>query len=108
MFDHTSRYYLIETLFWDVPGGAQPDGSKIRVAYKRRRFLPQPEDLQVLAEWPVEQGDRFDLIAARTLGDSQSFWRVADANRAMDPDELTDEPGRRLAIPMPTSPETLR
>lgn len=101
MFDHTSRYYLIETLFWDAPDGS-------RIAYKRRRFLPQPEDLQQLAEWPVEQGDRFDLIAARTLGDSQGYWRIADANRSMNPDELTAEPGRRLKIPMPQSQDSLR
>lgn len=101
MFDHTSRYYLIETVFWDAPDGT-------RIAYKRRRFLPQPEDLQQLAEWPVEQGDRFDLVAARTLGDSQAFWRIADANRAMDPDELTAEPGRRLKIPMPQSQDGQR
>lgn len=101
MFEHTSRYYLIETLFWDTPDGT-------RIAYKRRRFLPQPEKMKPLAEWPVEQGDRFDLIAARTLGDSQSFWRIADANRVMDPDVLTTEPGRRLVIPMPQSEDNLR
>ena len=97
MFEHTSRYYPIETAFWTGLDG-QP------VPYKRRRFLPQPETLQPLAEWPVEQGDRFDLIAARTLGDSQSYWRIADANRVMDPDELTATPGRRLIIPMPQPP----
>lgn len=94
MFEHTSRYYTIETVFWNAPDGT-------RIAYKRRRFLPRPERMTRLAEWPVQQGDRFDLVAARTLGDSEAFWRIADANRAMDPDELTAEPGRRLLIPMP-------
>ena len=93
MFDHTSRYWVIETAFW-----TRPDGEKI--AFKRRRFLPQPEALQVLAEWPVELGDRFDLISARALGDPQSYWRIADANRAMDPLEL-EQPKRRLVIPLP-------
>jgi hypothetical protein len=93
MFDHTSRYWSIETAFW-----SRPDGE--RIAFKRRRFLPQPEGMQVLAEWPVQPGDRFDLVAARTLGDPQAFWRIADANRAMDPVEL-ETPGRRLVIPMP-------
>jgi hypothetical protein len=94
MFDHTSRYYAIETAYWTGPDGKQ-------IAYKRRRFLPQPETLTMLAEWSVTQADRFDLIAARTLGDSQAYWLIADANRVMDPDELTAAPGRLLAVPMP-------
>jgi hypothetical protein len=94
MFDYTSRYYNVETAFWTGPDG-QPR------PYKRRRFLPQPETLQELAQWPVAQQDRFDLIAARTLGDSQAYWRIADANRVMDPQELTATPGQRLIIPMP-------
>lgn len=93
MFDHTSRYWAIETAEWTRPDGQQ-------IAFKRRRLLPRPEDMQVLAQWPVQASDRFDLIAARTLGDSQGFWRIADANRVMDPVEL-ETPGRRLTIPMP-------
>jgi hypothetical protein len=94
MFDHMSRYYPLETGFWTGPDGQQR-------TYKRRRFLPQPETLPSLAEWPVAQGDRFDLIAARTLGDSQAYWQIADANLVIDPDELAATPGRRLTIPMP-------
>ena len=98
MFDHMSRYWLLETVFW-----SRSDGEAI--AYKRRRFLPRPESMQVLAEWPVVDGDRFDLIAARTLGDSLAYWRIADANRAMDPLEL-ERPHRRLIIPMPEAEES--
>jgi hypothetical protein len=98
MYDFTSRYYALETAFWTAPDGTV-------VPYTRRRMLPQPESQQPLAEWPVAQGDRFDLIAARAIGDSQAYWRVADANRAMDPDELTATPGRRLVIPMPQPAE---
>jgi hypothetical protein len=94
MFDHTSRYYALEVALWTGSDGTQRP-------FVRRRFLPQPEDMQPLAEWPVAQGDRFDLISARTLGDSQAYWRIADANRVMDPDELTATPGTRLTIPMP-------
>ncbi len=94
MFDHTSRYDPIEIAFWTSPGGES-------IPFKRRRFLPAPESLPKLAEWPVGEGDRFDLIAARTLGDSQAWWRLADANGVMEPGELTKEPGRRLVIPMP-------
>ena len=72
-----------------------------RWSYKRRRFLPNPAALQVLAEVVVAQGDRLDLITARTLGDPEHFWRVCDANNATNPFDLTSEIGRRLRIPLP-------
>jgi hypothetical protein len=93
MLDHTSRYWSLDTALW-----TRPDGETI--AYKRRRFLPRPEDLPPLATWTVRDGDRFDLVAARTLGDSEAYWRIADANRALDPLEL-ETPARVLKIPMP-------
>lgn len=93
MFDHTSRYWSVDTALW-----TRPDGEV--VAYKRRRLLPRPEDMAPLATWTVRDGDRFDLVAARTLGDSEGWWRIADANRALDPLEL-EAPGRQLQIPMP-------
>lgn len=94
MFEHTSRYYQIETA--QLTG---PDGRVI--AYKRRRFLPQGETLPLLVEVTVTQGDRLDLIAARTLGDPEQFWRICDANDALDPLELTAEAGRVIRVPIP-------
>jgi len=93
MFDATSRYYAIEDAVFTLPDGRE-------VAYKRRRFVPRPADHQVIATEVVQGADRLDLIAARTLGDPEQFWRVCDANAALDPAEL-EQPGRRLAIPMP-------
>jgi len=49
----------------------------------------------------VEAGDRLDLLAARYFGDPFQYWRIADANPALSPDELL-EPGRLLAIPRVT------
>jgi hypothetical protein len=98
MFDHTSRYWSTPVAFW-------PDPSGRLIRYARRRLLPQPEGMQELAIWPVEPGDRFDLVAARTLGDPQAYWRIADANRVMDPREL-EVPYRRLVIPMPQPGDT--
>ena len=40
MFEHSSRYYLLEDATY-----CTPDGREIR--YKRRRFLPQGEKLPV-------------------------------------------------------------
>jgi len=45
--------------------------------------------------------DRLDNIAAHYLGDPEQFWRLADANNAMRPEELTEEVGRRLRVTHP-------
>lgn len=46
----------------------------------------------------VSAGDRLDLIAARYLGDPALFYRIADANPSLTPEELL-EVGRILTIP---------
>lgn len=94
MFEPSSRYYVIETAEVTTAGGRQ-------IAYKRRRFLPQGAAMPLLVEVTVRQGERLDLIAAAALGDPQQFWRIADANEAMDPFDLTQEPGRVLRVPVP-------
>ena len=94
MFEPTSRYYEIENAVATLPDGRE-------IVYKRRRFLPRPAELQPLGAETVSSGDRLDLVAARALGDPEQFWRVCDANGALDPADLI-EPGRRLTIPMPT------
>ncbi len=93
-FPITSRYYTIETAILERLDGRQ-------VVYLRRRFLPQPGGFALLQEHTVVQGERLDLITANYLGDPEQFWRVADANAAMRPDELTEEIGRRLRITLP-------
>jgi hypothetical protein len=57
--------------------------------------------MPVLQEVTVTAADRLDLIAARTLGDPEQFWRVCDANNAMDPLDLTTTLGRVLRVPVP-------
>jgi len=94
MFDASSRYAAVETAtLRDADGRA--------IAYIRRRFLPQGSGMPLLAEVVVAQGDRLDLITARTLGDPEAFWRICDANNALDPAALTSAPGRRLRVPLP-------
>ena len=51
--------------------------------------------------YSVVAGDRLDTIAAQLLGDPELFWRIADANGAMRPDELTETVGRKLRITLP-------
>lgn len=92
-FPETSRYHATETATLERDGHT--------VVYLKRRFVPPPESLAVLGEHTVVQGERLDQIAGRFLGDPEQFWRLADANRALDPEELTEEPGRTLRVTLP-------
>ena len=93
-FPANSRYYNIKTATYVTPDGRS-------YAYLLRRFVPPPERFSTLQEHVVVQGDRLDNITARYLGDPLQFWRICDANRAMRPEELTEEIGRRLRITLP-------
>ncbi|HZF09065.1 MAG TPA: hypothetical protein VFE33_09770 [Thermoanaerobaculia bacterium] len=99
MFDPNSRYYNLETAVLQAPDGRE-------LVYKLRRFLPFGDALPLLVEVTVIEGDRLDLITARTLSDPEQFWRIADANDAMDPTDLTNEPGSRLRIATPQAEGT--
>jgi hypothetical protein len=94
MFDYTSRYYPLDMVSFILP-----DGREVR--YVRRRFLPQGETMPLLAEVTVAEGDRLDVITFRSLGDPLHFWRVCDANNAMNPIDLTAEIGRKLRVAVP-------
>lgn len=93
-FPPTSRYFGIATTTIEIR-------DQKSYAYLKRRFVPGPERFATLQEHVVVEGDRLDNITARYLGDAQQFWRVCDANRAMRPEGLTEEPGRRLRITLP-------
>ena len=96
MFEHTSRYFSIETAtLEDAQGNV--------IAYKRRRFLPPGESLPLLSEVMISQGDRLDLLAYKFYSDPEQYWRICDANNAMNPEELTDEAGKLIKVPIPTS-----
>jgi hypothetical protein len=94
MFGPNSRYYLTKT-----DRLVREDGTE--VVYLRRRFVPAADRFAVIGEHLVTEGERLDLIAHQHLGDPEQFWRIADANDAVRPEELTDEPGRRLRITLP-------
>ncbi|MDX2216067.1 MAG: hypothetical protein SFY66_22570 [Oculatellaceae cyanobacterium bins.114] len=92
-FPVTSRYYGINTALITQNGR--------ETAYLRRRFVPPPERFSLLVEHSVVEGDRLDNLAAQYLGDPEQFWRIADANVALRPEELTETIGRRLRITLP-------
>jgi hypothetical protein len=96
----TSRYFTTDVATTSVPDGT---GRLREVRYLRRRFPPPPSTLSTLAEHPITQGDRLDLVTARYLGDPTQFWRVCDANLVIHPDELVarDRIGEQLRIPVP-------
>ncbi len=93
-FPPNSRYYLVETDVYATPAG-EP------VRYLLRRFVPSPERFATVQEHMVTRGERLDNVTARYRGDPEQFWQVCDANRAMRPEDLTGEVGRRLRITMP-------
>ncbi len=96
MFPVTNRYYGIDTATFVTADGRT-------VAYLRRRFVPDRSNAVALAEHVVAQGDRLDNVTALYLGDPEQFWRLCDANNAMQPEELTADSqiGRTLRVPLP-------
>lgn len=94
MSEPTSRYYSLEKGEFTTPEGR-------KISYYRRRFLPQGREQPLLIEVKVRDGDRLDLLASRILGDAEQFWRICDANDAMNPFLLTAEPGKKIRICQP-------
>ncbi|MEB3294572.1 MAG: hypothetical protein VKJ24_15555 [Synechococcales bacterium] len=92
MFDPRSRYVTLPTAEYKMS-----DGRKI--AYQRRRFLPQGETRFSLTRLTVTQDDRLDLITNETLGDPEQFWQICDANNAMNPFLLISDPVQEIRIP---------
>ncbi|TAL04520.1 MAG: LysM domain-containing protein [Verrucomicrobia bacterium] len=100
MFDPTSRYakLAVKTQLVPDPHG---DGTPREIRHVERRFLPPAEASAPVVEHAVVEGDRLDNVTAKYLGDPTQFWRVADANTSLRPEELTDEPGSRVVIALP-------
>lgn len=94
-FDASSRYNgLPLAVLRSRPG--EPG-----VAYVTRRFMPGRSRISIAAEHLVRGGERPDTLAALHLADPLLYWRIADANAVIDPFELTDTVGVRVAIPLP-------
>jgi hypothetical protein len=93
-FPPTSRYYDVETTSIKAADGRT-------LVYLRRRFIPAPDRFALLQEHVVVEGERLDNIAAKYMDDPEAFWRIADGNAAMRPEELTETVGRRIRITLP-------
>lgn len=94
VFPAGSRYHGIGTAVHVTPDGRS-------IAYLRRRIVPPAEHFATLQEYEVVEGDRIDNIASRFLGDPEQYWRIADANSALRPADLTHEAGTLLRITLP-------
>ena len=89
----TSRYYNIATAMIDGADGTP-------TIYLRRRFVPQQTQFQTRQLHQVQAGERIDNIAAHYLGDPEQFWQIADANGSMRADELSEQTGNLIKIPL--------
>lgn len=94
MLPPTSRYASVGTTMLTTAGGTT-------IVYLERRFVPQPGSLTQVGVHTVAPGDRLDLIASTAIGDPSQWWQVADANRAMWPEDLTATVGAVLRITLP-------
>ena len=94
-----SRYAGVGTAIY-----VEPDGTKI--AYFKRRIIPQSGDVPQLYQVdPDRAGLRLDLLAARLIGDSESFWRLLDANEGVNPfDFVEDTQNEPLRVPSAVPP----
>lgn len=91
MFSPRSRYA-------DLPDETFRDDDGKEHIYRARRLPPIGASLQIRARLAPAPGERLDVFTARAMADPLLFWRIADANDALDPDAMMDE-GRPLVIP---------
>jgi len=93
-FGPESRYFGVALASWTDSRGDQ-------VRYVRRRFIPPASSFALLNRYRVVQGDRVDVLGARLLGDPLAYWRLCDANEALDPDDVTAVPGAFIRVTLP-------
>ena len=91
-FSASSRYAGADVAAFTPDGGGDP------IPYVLRRLVPRPDRFTTLSEVTVIEGDRRDNLSAVHLGAAELWWRLADANGAIDPRELTERPGDSVRI----------
>jgi nucleoid-associated protein YgaU len=90
MADPTSRHDGAPTYAVDLDGDS--------VELYQPRVAPSPAAALV---HQVKAADRLDLLAARYFGSPFEYWRIADANPSLVPEDVLD-PGAQLVIPKRT------
>jgi hypothetical protein len=89
----SSRYYGAAVEYSTGANGVQ-------VAYLQRRIIPQASTYTSLISYSINDGDRLDYLAYKNFGDPILYWMICDANNAVDPDQLTAQPGVSIEIPL--------
>jgi hypothetical protein len=87
MFEDQSRYKDKETY-----AVRDRRGRTVRVV-----SVPEAPRQSLLGFHLLKQGQRMDHLAYRYLNDGAGFWRIAEANEAMLPESLSEQP--EIAIP---------
>jgi hypothetical protein len=95
--------FAANSRYQTTPTTTLTDASGTQIVYLQRRLVAQPASFRLLRFHGVvsSESGRLDNIAAGELGDPELFWRLCDANGALDPAELTATIGRRLRIALP-------
>jgi len=88
MFFKGSRYAK-------VPQATLTDASGRVVRFTTSRFINDPP---AVVGHRVLGGERLDHIAWQHFRDAERFWRIADANRALWPNDLLEE-GAIVRVP---------
>ena len=94
MFGPTSRYYYTPQAKLETSDGRT-------IAYLRRRIVPPGDHFALLQLHTINANERLDNVTASYLGDPEQFWRICDANDAIDPHELTEKVGKKIRITLP-------
>lgn len=89
MFLENSRYYNVPTVDAPAAGGAGT------VAALKLRPLPAP----AATTYTVKDNDQLDVIAHQSFSDGTKFWHVADANTALEANELVAVTGATILKP---------
>jgi hypothetical protein len=84
----SSRYANVEQITIDA-------GEQGMVKAVKLRRLPSPP----AAPYTVLEHDRVDIVTQRLYQDGTQFWHIGDANTDLEPDHLTDVPGRVIQTP---------
>jgi hypothetical protein len=87
--DPSSRHDDLDT--YDV--ALDPAAAPVTLYQPREIPLPLASLVHI-----VDATDRLDLLAHRYFGDPLQFWRIADANPALTPEDVLD-PGAQITIP---------